>query len=240
MEKVQLLRIGIALCALVFLAQISWGHITLRPEDPLKAGTRAARVQMIVPNERHVPMTKAVLEIPEDFRRAGGRLSNMEYPVGWEVKVEKESKPAEIYQQELEARSRRRAARDPSAMSEEERREEEIRSELLKQWITKVTFEGGSIPTDGTKGFLLTFQLPRQAGRYYLSAVQAFEDGTEVAWSERVEGEGAERPAPFLLVERPYDVRLAALLAAFLVLMGLLIQPLTRYRRWRQARPNAP
>ncbi|MBI1956027.1 MAG: DUF1775 domain-containing protein, partial [Acidobacteria bacterium] len=223
------------LSVLALLPKVAGAHITMRPEDPLKPGTFAAAVRMMVPNERHVPTTRIVLEIPEDFRKAGGRLSSVENPSGWEVKIEKQDKPAAIYNREMEARRSRRPAR-----SEEERKEEEIRSEMLKQWITKVTFEGGSIPPDGNREFLLAFQLPNEAGKYYLPAVQVFEDGTEVSWSARVEGEGTERQAPSIVVESKYDLRLLALLGAVLVLLVLLLRPIQRYRQWRQVKANTP
>lgn len=70
---------------------------------------------------------------------------------------------------------------------------------LRRQWIKRVTFSGGSIPADGFKNFLLSFQLPGQPGAFRFPAIQKYSDGREISWSELVEG--ADRPAPALEIE---------------------------------------
>lgn len=235
----RLLRAGILaiLAATVLFPGAIWAHITLRPEERLKPGIYAARIRISVPNERHVATTRITLEVPEDFRRAGGRLNWVEQPVGWEVRIEKEAKPVEIYKRDLEVRAKReeRRAGAQAAKTEEERREDEIRNESLKNWITRVTFEGGSIPPDSSKEFVVTFRLPDRVGRYYFPSLQGFADGKETSWSERIEGEAAEHQAPSVVVQPAYDIRLLALLGATLVLVFLLVQPVKRYRQWKKA-----
>jgi hypothetical protein len=117
--------------------------------------------------------------------------------------LEKKEKPSEVYNDEEKTRAERQQAGTdhaaPRAKTEEEQQEQQLMEELRRKWITKVTFEGGSIPPDGFQQFLLSFQLPQRAGRYRFTAVQTYSDGKEVAWSELVEG--AERPAATLAVE---------------------------------------
>ncbi len=222
-------------------SQTAAAHVTLRSAEPLRPGMFSARVTMVVPNERHVATTRVVLEVPEGFRQAGGRLSRVEMPSDWEVRIEREDKPEEIYRRDAEARARRDAERGAaSAQSEEEKQEEAIRSELLKQWITRVSFEGGSIPPDGFKEFSLGLQLPGEPGRYYFPVTQIFADGKEVSWSETVEGEGVDNQAASIVVERPFGLRHLGLLVAALALVALWVRPVRRYQRWKHTGANAP
>jgi hypothetical protein len=71
-------------------------------------------------------------------------------------------------------------------------------SDMRRKWIKRVTFEGGTIPPDGFKDFLLSFQLPETPGEYRFSAVQTYADGSQVSWSELVKG--AAHPAPTLML----------------------------------------
>ena len=170
-------------------------HVTLRPAQPLRPGGFAT-VNLNVPTERAVPTVSVTLEVPDAFLNAGGRLSRVEFPSGWEVKFEKQDKPADIVQKETTERSERAAGKEQTP---EQQAEEQAMSELRKQWIKRVTFSGGSIPADGFKNFLLSFQMPEQAGSFRFPAVQKYEDGKDVGWTELVEG--AEHPAPTLAVE---------------------------------------
>ena len=166
------------------------------------------------------------LEIPEAFRKAGGRLNRVEYPAGWAVTIEKEDKPGDVYQKEMDDRRQRReaSATSGSAAADSTKepvdpQEEEIMNELRKQWIKKITFSGGSITPDGFKIFQLSFQLPEQPGSFRFPAVQSYEDGKEVSWSELVEG--AEHPAPTLAIERPNRMPSTTTIAA--AVLALLV-----------------
>ncbi|MSO20125.1 MAG: DUF1775 domain-containing protein [Acidobacteria bacterium] len=183
-------------------------HVTLRPAQPLVPGGYAT-VNLNVPSERHVGTVSVTLEVPDAFLNAGGRLSRVEFPAGWEVKFEKQNKPGEVYEQEMNERSEREpsqpqpGAGGPSdqAQTPEQMQEAQVMDEARKQWIKRVTFSGGSIPPDGFKNFLLSFQMPKQLGTFRFPATQVYEDGKEVAWTELVEG--AERPAPALSLTAP-------------------------------------
>jgi uncharacterized protein YcnI len=195
--------------ALVMLPTMSAAHVTLQTAQPLRPNGGYANVILNVPNEWHVDNTKVTLSVPEAFLNAGGRVNRVQYPAGWIVTVEKADKPGEVYTQEQDARAKRDAEREAagaeqstkSAETEEEKQGQQIMDELRKKWITKVTFEGGAIPPDGFAQFLVSFQLPEEAGRYRFAAVQTYADGKEVSWSELVEG--AEHPAPSLNLEAP-------------------------------------
>jgi uncharacterized protein YcnI len=196
----------LATCLLAFPKQ-SWTHVTLRPSQPLRLGG-FADVVMNVPSERGSDTVSVSLEVPDAFLRAGGRLSRIEYPPGWQVVIDKEDKPDEIYSQEMAERANRTPA------------------------IKKVTFRQGSIPPDGFKEFLLSFQLPKTPGAYRFPAVQLYADGTEVAWTELVEG--AQHPAPSIVLEsgqdRSSEQRLPLALSglAFVIAAGLALD---RFRR---------
>jgi hypothetical protein len=102
--------------------------------------------------------------------------------------------------------------------------------EKRKKWITKVTFEGGVIPPDGFQHFQLSFQMPEEPGRYRFAAVQTYADGTEVSWSELVEG--AEHPAATLNVQTPPWLSYADLPLA-LSILALLIAVFAFFRKSR-------
>jgi len=215
------------ICSLVAgCAALGRAHVTLRPNQPLAPGGYA-NVSMNVPNERHVNTVSVTLEIPEAFLKAGGRLNRVEYPAGWEVKIEKEDKPGDVYEKEMDDRKKRQessaqtgtAAAD-SAREPVDPEEEEIMNELRKRWIKKVTFTGGPITPDGFKIFLLSFQLPPQPGSFRFPAVQTYADGKEVAWSELVEG--AEHPAPTLTIENPSRLPSPTVIGAILLALFLL------------------
>ncbi|MCZ6753021.1 MAG: DUF1775 domain-containing protein [Acidobacteria bacterium] len=226
------------LSGIVFFQGSAWAHIRLRSDQPLRPGSASATLRLVVPNERHVEVTRISLEVPEAFRMEGGRLRSVEHPAGWEVRIEKQDKPEEIYRRELERRAGRRAGSEAqTAMTEEERQEEEIQNELLKQWITKVSFEGGSIPPDGSKQFLLTFQLPDEPGKYFFPALQVFADGTEISWSGVVEG--AERPAAAIVIERQYGLPHLAFLVAALALLILVVKPHKRFKKQRNGQSSS-
>jgi hypothetical protein len=174
-------------------------HVTLRPAQPLRPGGFAT-VNLNVPTERPVPTVSVTLEVPDAFLKVGGRLSRVEYPSGWEVQFEKQDKPGDVFEKETTERKERTAASGAEKQkTPEDQTEEAAMNELRKQWIKRVTFSGGSIPADGFKNFLLSFQMPDQAGSFRFPAVQKYEDGKEVGWTELVEG--AEHPAPTLAVE---------------------------------------
>ncbi len=222
------------LSGIVFFQGPAWAHVTLRSNQPLRPGSFSATLSLVVPNERHVPVTRISLEVPEAFRMQGGRLRSVEHPAGWEVRIEKQDKPEEIYRRELEQRAGREAQ---TATTGEERQEEEIQNELLKQWITKVSFEDGSIPPDGSKQFLLTFQLPDEPGKYFFPTLQVFADGTELSWSGVVEG--AERPAASIVIERQYGLPHLVFLVAALALLILVVKPHKRYKKQRNGQSNS-
>ncbi len=204
--RVRWISLAAAILAGIFLATpISplWAHVTLRPTQPLRP-KGFANVSLVVPNERHVDTTKISLEVPQAFLKAGGRLSRVEYPPGWQVTLDKEDKPGDVYRNEIDERSKRQADAERSGKpgkTEAEKQEQTVLDELRKKWIKKVTFEGGSIPPDGFKTFLLSFELPDTAGEFRFPAVQVYSDGKEVSWSELVQG--AEHPAASIVVERP-------------------------------------
>lgn len=208
---------------MVFFSVLATAHVTLRPTQPLHPGAFAT-VSLVVPNERHVDTTRITLEVPEPFLKAGGRLSRVQFPPGWQVNLEKEDKPGEVYRQEQEERAQREARREGGAKSqtEEERREQKALDELRKKWIKKATFEGATIPPDGFMTFSLSFELPLQPGKYQFSATQTFADGKELSWSEVAER--AEHPTPSIVVERSSRFPSAALLLACAALLLSLLQ----------------
>src|SRR5690349_14811892 len=90
-------RIRAIVLLLIWQAIALQAHVTLRPSQPLQPGGYAT-VNLNVPTERHVPTVSVTLEVPDAFLQAGGRLSRVEYPAGWEVKFEKQEKPGDILQ----------------------------------------------------------------------------------------------------------------------------------------------
>ena len=193
-------RVVVALVGIALMAREAWPHVTLKPNQALQPGG-FAEVTIMVPNERHVDTVSVSLEVPDAFLKAGGRLSRVEFPPGWKVKIEKEDKPGEIYAHEMDERTKRDAnAGHPSspAETEAERKEQQVLNDMRKKWIKKVTFEGGTIPPDGFEAFLIDFQLPPNPGEFRFPADQLYADGKVVSWSEMVNG--AEHPAPSLFV----------------------------------------
>ena len=189
-------RCAVAALAVAALAPVARGHVTLRASQPLRPGSYA-EIQMVVPNERHVDTVRVTLEVPDAFLNAGGRLSRVEFPDGWRVVLEKEDKPGEVYSQEIEQRARRRQSFDHAVETESGTAlasEQQILNQMRKQWIKRVSFEGGKIPPDGFRDFGLSFQLPTEPGDYRFPAIQTYADGRDISWSELVQG--AEHPAP--------------------------------------------
>ena len=156
-------------------------------------------------------------------------MNRVLYLPGWTVTLEKKEKPSEVYSKEKDERAKRNSQReaggDPSlkaASTDTEKQERQSMDEMRRKWITKVTFEGGSIPPDGFQQFLISFQLPEKPGRYRFAAVQTYADGKEVSWSELVEG--AEHPAASLSIQREplLDSQILALpLSAVALLISL-------------------
>jgi len=179
-------------------------HVTIRTTGRLTPSGYAT-VNLTVPNERHVDTVSVVLEVPEAFLLAGGRVSRVEYPSDWTVRLEKEEKPADVYSRETADRAerdrvRREAATDHVPPDDETARaERELMDQLRRQWIKRVIFESGAIPPDGFREFRLSLQIPDTAGRYRFPATQIYADGKKVGWTQLVEG--AERPAPELVIE---------------------------------------
>jgi hypothetical protein len=181
-------------------------HVTLRPATPLVPAGYGT-VMLSVPTERHVDTSRLVLDVPDDFLRAGGRISRLEYPQGWKVTLEKQEIPNEIYADETAARKQRRAeaaAFDDHpvtpADTAEAQSEEAAMEDLRRKWIKRVIFDGGAIPPDGFAEFRLSVLVPREPGLYRFPATQVYSDGKEVGWTQLVEG--APRPAPMLIVEQ--------------------------------------
>jgi uncharacterized protein YcnI len=210
-------------------APLIHAHVTLRTSAPLVPAGYGT-VMLSVPTERAVDTSRVVLEVPDDFLRAGGRISRLEYPPGWTIALEKQDIPGEIYADEAAARKQRRAeaaATEHAAPSDaaDVQSEEAAMEELRRKWIKRVTFEGGAIPPDGFAEFRLSVLVPREPGRYRFPATQVYADGKEVGWTQLVEG--APRPAPMLIVERrsPYTaylwpaVSVLALVTSFVALL---------------------
>jgi hypothetical protein len=179
-------------------------HVTIRTAGPVEPSGYAS-VSLAVPNERHVDTTRVVLEVPDDFLEAGGRISRVAYPPDWRVTLEKQPIPREIYARETEERNARRAEREsptdhaaPVDAAEAER-EAAAMGQMRSQWIKRVVFENGVIPPDGWAEFRLSVQTPDEPGTYRFPAIQVYADGREVGWTQLVEG--AQRPAPALDVE---------------------------------------
>jgi hypothetical protein len=184
------------------LASASWAHVTFKPNQPFEAGG-SADITMVVPTERAVATVRVTLEFPDAFLKAGGRLSRLDFPAGWRVKIDREDKPGDIYSSEMNQRAKRSndAEHDAApAKTPAEQKEEQLENDMRRKWIKKVTFEGGSIPPDGFKAFSLQIQLPTEPGVYRIPAVQTYADGVEVSWSQLVEG--APHPAPSIVIQQ--------------------------------------
>ena len=229
-----------AISVIALMPAAGLAHVTLRTSQPLKSGSFAT-LSLNVPNEWSVDNTKITLEVPEAFLKAGGRISGIEYPPGWQITVDKEDKPGDIYQKESETRAKRQADRQGGTehasdvpKSDQEKRGQGALDEMRKKWIKKITFEG-AIPPEAFKAFQLSFQLPDQPGKYQFAAVQTYSDGKEVSWSELVEG--AEHPAPSITVEGKYSMPSPALLIAILALILAVAQ--TVFRSSKRSRSDA-
>jgi hypothetical protein len=210
-----------------------WAHVTFRPNQPVRP-KGSAEVLMVVPTEKPVATIRVSLEVPDAFLKAGGRLSRVDFPAGWQVRIEKEDKPGDIYSKEEAARAARGVAEPDQtpAKSSAAQSQEQSASDSRRKWIKRVTFEGGSIPPDGFKDFLLSFQLPETPGEYRFSALQTYASGEEVSWSELVKG--AAHPAPALLVAAEKQAQSSGNLplilsgAALAVALGALAAQLAR------------
>lgn len=184
------------------LASASWAHVTFRLNQTLRPGG-SAEIGVVVPTERSVDTVRVSLEVPEAFLKAGGRLSRVDFPAGWHVKIDREDKPGEIYAQEMDQRAKGTSDTEHNAAPAKtaaEQKEEQVANEMRRTWIKKVTFEGGSIPPDGYKVFSIEFQLPNGPGEYRFPAVQTYADGVDVSWSELVPG--AQHPAPAIVIDQ--------------------------------------
>jgi hypothetical protein len=184
------------------LASASWAHVTFRPNQTLRPGG-SAEISMVVPTERSVDTVRVTLEVPEAFLKASGRLSRVDFPAGWQVKIDREDKPGAIYAREMDERAKRSTDTGRNAAPAKtaaEQKEEQVANEMRRTWIKKVTFEGGSIPPDGYKVFSIEFQLPNGPGEYRFPAVQTYADGVDVSWSELVPG--AQHPAPAIVIDQ--------------------------------------
>ena len=225
-------RILFLLAALLAFPNFSWPHVTLRPSQPLRLGGYGD-VVMNVPSERPSDTVSVTLEVPEAFLNAGGRLIGVQFPPGWQVVIDKEGKPAAVYSEEMARREQRAQASGSStaakpAMSDEENQE---LNEMRKKWIKKVTFKEGSIPPDGFQQFFFSFQLPKTPGTFRFPAVQHYADGTDVAWTQIVEG--AQHPAPSIVLEnRPQQANtpMAPLALSGLAFVIAVVLALERFR----------
>jgi len=229
-----MLRISVVAVGLFLFPALSEAHVTLRPNQPLRPGSFADFI-MNVPSERASGTVSVSLEVPEAFLKAGGRLNRVEYLPGWEVVIEKEDKPDEVYSEEMATREERGHASEGGASSGKtatSEKENELLNEMRRKWIKKVTFRGGLIPPDGFQAFLLSFQLPSTPGTYRFPAVQVYADGTEISWVELVQG--AQHPAPSIILdnrqEHSASQQLPLVLSALALLMaaGLAVD---RFRR---------
>lgn len=194
-------------CALLLLAIVSLqraveAHVTIRTPGPVRP-SGFATVSLSIPTERPVPTTRVVLDVPDDFLNAGGRISRLEFPAGWTITLEKADMPSDVYEKEAAARKARNAEHAPASVpaAQDPAAEQEARAaeESRRKWIKRVVFEGGSIPADGFAEFRLSIVAPTAAGKYRFAATQVYEDGKEVKWAELVDG--AQHPAPTLAVE---------------------------------------
>jgi hypothetical protein len=209
------------------------GHVTIRSSGPLSTSGYAT-VSIAVPNERHVDTVRLLVDVTDAFLEAGGRISKVEYPADWTVRLEKRNKPDAVYARESADRAARNQARsEESASQREASPEAEAAIEAArKQWIKRLIFEGGAIPPDGFKEFRLSLQLPDKPGRYRFPTRQVYADGVEVAWVQIVEG--ADRPAPELTIAKPWGQAIWWIMAGA-VALGLAALIRQRRRRWSQA-----
>jgi hypothetical protein len=224
---------ALSLLALVCRQSALGAHVTIRTAGPLPP-SGFATITVAVPTERPVPTTRVVLDVPDDFLQAGGRVSRLEFPPNWTVTLDKADMPAEVYEEEAAARQARTAARAPADHGTTHQdpaaeREAAAMDEARRKWIKRVVFDGGSIPVDGFAEFRLSIVVPTRPGRYRFPATQVYEDGKEVKWVELVEG--AERPAPTLAVEAPPAVPAMASVSPALSIVALVVAAAALVRR---------
>jgi len=198
-------KILLSLLGLALLPQTAPAHVTIQTDRPLHPHG-LARVNVVVPNESDTDTTEVSLSVPDSFLEAGGRLSRVDFPAGWEVRIEKEDQPGGL-------------AATPGE-GHDSGREAERRAR-----IKKVTFAGGAIPPYGFKIFVVELQLPDQPGQFRFPAAQIYAGGKVISWSELVPG--ASHPAPTLTIEKQPSVlwtmpNLAVLLSAIAILLSLL------------------
>jgi hypothetical protein len=190
------------------LQQQTFAHVTLRAPGPLVT-SGSATISLVVPNERYVDTTRVVIDVPDEFLRNGGRITRLEYPPDWKVRVEKEDMPADVYAKGEAARTARTASRASTTSSAargsdaaaQAQQEEDLLAQMRRKWIKRVIFEDGRIPPDGFREFRLSIQMPTQPGHYRFPATQLYADGKNVEWTQLVED--ADRPAPELSVAEP-------------------------------------
>lgn len=237
-------RIGMVSAFLAGGTVVGWAHVNFRLVGAVPVAGRDNHVLAIltVPNERTVNDVAVSLEVPDAFLKAGGRLAKVVFPSGWEVKLDKESIPDDIYQTDAADRARRREefrrTRGDSGATAADQEEEENMNEFRREWIKKVTFTalpGNAIPPDGLGTFHIIFQVPKESGRFRFAAVQTYEDGKQVAWDELVPR--AEHPAATLPVGSPSRIPYYAAGGGASLLAILLGWQGARRRRQRSAIP---
>lgn len=206
------MKAGMGLLIAVFGFVVnSAAHVTFRSEQRLVPGQRL-RVTLNVPNERTVELHRVVLEVPETFLRAGGRLERMAVPPGWDVAVENDPSQGD---------AQTAGTTEPADRPEPR----------------KITFQGRIAP-DGSARFDMDVLLPQQTGTYYFPVAQVFADDTTVSWVAT--NREADRPAAALVVEPRFGLRHLAVLVAVLALLVFLLRPVRRYKQWRRAAAGPP
>jgi len=172
-------RRTLAPLAVLVCAFVCPAHVTIQTDRPLQPHT-TVRINIVVPNESDTDTTQVSLEVPDAFLSAGGRLSRVDFPAGWQVNIEKEDQATTA------------APADPV---------HDARESSRRARIKKVTFSGGAIPPDGYKIFNVELQLPDQPGQFRFPAVQTYTGGKVISWSELVPD--AAHPAPTLNIQQP-------------------------------------
>jgi len=237
-------NIGIVSAFLAGWATVGSAHVNFRLVGavPVAGRDRHVLAMLTAPNERTVNNVSVSLEIPEAFLKAGGRLAKVVFLPGWEVKLEKESIPDDIYQRDMAERQQRREqfqeANADSGTATADQAEEENLNEFRREWVKKVTFTalpGNAIPPDGFQAFQVIFQVPRESGSFRFAAVQTYEDGKQVAWDELVPR--AEHPAATILVRDASRIPYYTAAGGVFLLVILLGWQGTKKRRQRKATP---
>ncbi len=212
-------------------------HVTFRSTGPLYPRQRAT-VILNVPNERSVDINEVIVEVPDVFLLAGGRVERIQSVPGWEVILEKQTKPEDVLAADIGRYEERQARRGMTAGPEsleakaKEEKERQDRLEGLKQWINKITFQGGKVSPDGFVQFPLEVTTPQQRGNFYFRVVQVYADGETVSWFDSESD--AERPAATLVVQQRYTTGHLALLGGAFALLILLVRPVKRYKQWKK------